>query len=397
MFTSKSAKGNPFMPGNGIEPKYLAGREALLTSFSRSIDSYAEGLPHNMVLFGLRGTGKTVLLKRFKGIAESRNWLAIEREFNDRFCDDAVFAEAVVKDLLAMASEASVQKRIAEAGGKIADFLKPEEISAFGVSYKPFYKEKRGLLEDYLKELLVSNWPLFKNSGKTGVVFLYDEFHTVRDKSATGSYPLSSILGAIAYAQRNGCKYYLVLSGLPPVKANLKAAKTYTERMFSFREVDNLSPQQAGEAIAGALKGSGYRFEPGLVETIARETGGYPYFIQFYGYFLIDNIGRNQIGLNDLRTLHSSLVKELDISFFEDRFNLASEKEKKILIAMATVGEKDASALAIRNKAKVSHPVLMELLKRLQEKGLVYRASRGRYGFSVPLFREYVLRLGKHL
>lgn len=383
---------NPFMPGNGIEPKYLAGREEVLEFFSRSLVSYRSGLPQNMVIFGLRGTGKTVLLRRFKTVGESKNWLCIEREFNDRYCDDEIFADAIIKDIITTATEASVQKRIIEAGKKITDFLKPEEISAFGISYKPFYKEKRVLLEDYLKEMLVSNWPVLRKSGKTGVVFLYDEFHIIHDKADRKAYPLASILGAMAYAQRNGCKYYLVLTGLPLIKMNLKEAKTYTERMFSFKEVDNLSTSQAKEAIVGTLKGSGYSFDAELIKQIIQETKGYPFFIQFYGYFLIERLSKSKFTVEDLKRLRTPLIKELDLRFFEDRFNLASDKEKKVLEAMARLGEMDIPAIEIRTKAKISHPNLMELLKRLQEKGLVYRASRGKYGFAIPLFKDYILR-----
>ncbi|MBI5037062.1 ATP-binding protein [Candidatus Micrarchaeota archaeon] len=392
MVTSGARRNNPFMPGNGIEPKYLAGREELAEAFSRSLGSFEHGLPHNLVVFGLRGTGKTVLLKRFKNISEANRWIGIEREFNARFCNEEAFAEALAKDLLSMASEASVQKKIAEAGKTIAEFLKPKEITVFGVSYKPFYKERKGLLEDYLKQLLVSNWPVFQKAGVKGVVFLYDEFHTIKDKPEKNTLPLASILGAMSYAQRNGCKYYLVLSGLPFIKTRLKEAKTYTERMFSFKEVDNLTPKQAKEAITQTLKGSGYAFEKELADKIIEETKGYPYFIQFYGYFLIENSNKTTLNLRDLNALRTPLIKELDVSFFEDRYNLAASKEKEILQAMASSTDKDVPALSIRKKAKTTHHSLMELLKRLQEKGLVYRASRGHYGFSIPLFKEYLRR-----
>jgi hypothetical protein len=246
--------------------------------------------------------------------------------------------------------------------------------------------------------MLVSNWPVFRKAGKTGVVFLYDEFHNVRDKSDSKSYPLASLLGAMAYAQRNGCRYYMVLSGLPLIKITLKEAKTYVERMFSFKETGSLSPAEAKEVIEKTLKGSGYSFGSKLIDAIVRDTRGYPYFIQFYGYFLIENASKSSLTLADFNKIRTSLLKELDISFFEDRFNLASDKEKKILVAMANVMEDDvAAALSIRKHAKVSHPTLMELLKRLQDKGLVYWASRGKYGFSIPLLKEYLLRHGKHM
>ncbi len=397
MFTPHKSGQNPFMPGNGIEPRYLAGRADILEFFSKALESYTIGLPHNLVIFGLRGTGKTVLLKYFKALGETKNWLCVEREFNERYCDDYIFAEAFVKDLLSMASEASIQKKILETGKNILDTLKPEEISAYGISYRPFYREKRELLEDYLKEMLVSNWHIFKKARKNGLIFLYDEFHSVRDKPESAFYTIASILSAMAYAQKNGCKYYLVLSGLPIIKANLKESKTYAERMFSFKEIGYLSPKQAKEAIVGALKGSGHVFDEALTDAIVKETGGYPYFIQFYGYFLIENSKKSKLTIADMNRLNTSLLEELDASFFEDRFNLASNKEREIMLSMAKYGDGAVPAIKIRKMSKVSHPVLMELLKRLQEKGLVYRSSRGKYEFSIPLFRQYILRKCKHM
>lgn len=383
---------NPFMPGNGIEPRYLAGRDSYLQEFAKSLRAFTNGLPRNLLLYGLRGTGKTVLLRRFKLIDEADGWITAEREFNERFCDENAFAEAFARDIVSLAAQVSIKKKLAEAGKRIAGLIKPEEIGAYGITYKPFYKEKKELLEDYLKELLISNWQLFKRASKKGVVLLYDEFHTVKDRKETKNFPLASLLGALSYAQRNGCRYYLVLSGLPMLKTNLKEAKTYTERMFLFREIGNLHPEDAENAVYKTLKGSGYEFSDDLVQTIVNETNGYPYFVQFYGYFLIEHAKKKRMSKGDLDRLKDKLLSELDASFFEDRFNLASEKEKKILMAMAEMKKDECGAKGIRKKAGVSHAVLMELLKRLTDKGLVYRVARGKYAFSIPLFRDFILR-----
>ncbi|MHB8545222.1 MAG: AAA family ATPase [Nitrosotalea sp.] len=384
---------NPFMPGNGIEPRYLAGREEFIEFFERSLKSCEGGLPRNTVLSGLRGSGKTVLLRRFKVLSESRNWITIEREFNDRFSDENSFAEAIVKDIIEGATEVSLARKAKQVGKKILDMIKPEELGAYGVTYKPFYKEKKHLLEDYLKEMLVKNWNAFKKSDKNGVVFLYDEFHTIKDSKQQKSYPLASLLGAISYAQRNGCKYYLCLGGLPIITSNLKDAKTYTERMFELRQVENLEDNEAKKAIINTLKSSTYQFEDKLIDKIIEETGGYPYFIQFYGYFIIEEIGKKLVTLKDFLGIRSKIIKELDAGFFEDRVKLASSRERQILVAMAKAGMGEIEIKQIRKISKISHGVLMELLKRLIEKGLVYRAERGKYGFTLPLFREFLLRL----
>lgn len=384
---------NPFMPGNGIDPKYLAGREEHIESFTRSLQTYEAGLPRNTVLSGLRGTGKTVLLRRFKIMAESKGWLTVEREFNERFSDENAFAEAIVKDIISKATEVSWAKKLRESGKKIIDIIKPEELSAYGISYKPFYGGKKELLEDYLKEMLVKNWNPFTRSGYKGVVFLYDEFHTVRDRKDQRSFPLSSLLGAMSYAQRNGCRFYLALSGLPIVKSNLKQAKTYTERMFEFKEIGNLNDEDAKKAIINTIEGSGHGFDNELIDSIVEETRGYPYFIQFYGYFTIEHVNKRKIGLKDFMGIKRKLIKELDVGFFEDRSNLASLREKEVLIAMAKAGDSDIETKKIKKISRIKHSILMELFKRLMEKGLIYRSGRGRYGFTLPLFRDFLLRL----
>ncbi|HXQ92369.1 MAG TPA: AAA family ATPase [Nitrososphaerales archaeon] len=383
---------NPFRPGNGIEPKYLAGRQEYIESFEKSLKSYESGLPRNAVLSGLRGTGKTVLLKHFKIVAEARGWITVEREFGERFSDESAFAEAVANDVVSKASEISLAKKIKESGRRIFNFAKPAELGGYGVTYKPYYKTKKQLLDDYLKDLFMKNWNVFEKSGHKGVVFLYDEFHTVRDRKDTKSFPLGSLLGALSNAQRNGCNYYLCLSGLPIVKSNLKQAKTYTERMFDFREVGNLSSEQAREAVSNTLGGSGHEFEAPLIERIVSETRGYPYFLQFYGYFAIESITKRKVSLKDFLSMRSRLIRELDASFFEGRFNAASSKEKAVLEAIAKIGEMNVETNQIIRTSKIEHGTLMQLLIRLVEKGLLYRSSRGKYSFTLPLFRDYLLR-----
>lgn len=384
---------NPFMPGNGIEPRYLAGREEYVGSFEKSLQSFESGLPRNTVVSGLRGTGKTVLLRRFKVIAESRGWLTVEREFNERFSNEDDFAEAIIGDIISKATEVSLVQKAKQLGKKIADVIKPEELTAHGIIYKPFYKSKKHLLEDHLKEMLVKNWEVFKKAGKKGVVFLYDEFHTVRDAKDKKSFPLASLLGAVSYAQRNGCNYYLCIGGLPIITTNLKNAKTYTERMFEFREVGNLDKKEAEHAIVNSLKSSEYEFEQDLVDKVVSETRGYPYFIQFYGYFIIENTTKKKIGFADFTKIRGKLLTELDASFFRDRLNLASGKEKEVLFAMAKIGESEIETSQIIKTSKIGKAILMELLKRLIEKGLIYRAGRGKYGFTLPLFRDFLLRV----
>lgn len=345
-----------------------------------------------MVLSGLRGTGKTVLLRYFKVLSESRKWVTVEREFNERFQDENEFAEALVKDIASKAAEVSLLKRVKEAGKRVVDILKPEELEMYGITYRPFYRTKKELLEDYLKEMLVKNWTVIAKSKNQGIIFLYDEFHTVKDRKDKKSFPLASLLGAISYAQRNKCKYYLCLSGLPIIKTHLEEAKTYTERMFDLKEVGNLSDDEARQAIINTLKNSDYEFDSELVDRIVSETKGYPYFIQFYGYFIIEHVTRKKIGVREFEEIRGKLIKELDHGFFQGRYNSASEKEKMVLRAMARSGENNIEVKKIMSNSHVEYGTLKQMIIRLIERGLIFRTGRAKYSFTLPLFRDYLLR-----
>ncbi|MFH1200585.1 MAG: AAA family ATPase [Candidatus Micrarchaeota archaeon] len=388
---------NPFTPGNGIEPHFLAGRDKALDEFTRSLKAFENGLPQNTVVYGLRGTGKTVLARRFKIIAETRGWAVVEREFNEKFAQEELLANSLSSDIVSTAAEVSVKKKIEQAGKKLLDTFKPETLSAYGITYTPYYRDEVKLFGDYIKGILLSNWPVFHKAGKKGVILLYDEMHHVRDIRETKQYGLSSLLEALSYVQREGCRYSLCAVGLPSLKINLKDAKTYTERMFNFQETSNLPPEEARKALLKPLMKTGYSFDKVLTARIVSETNGYPYFLQFYGYYLIENSAKKRLTLADFEDTHKELLSRLDKSFFEDRFKLASDGEKKVLTAMAHADEEEISTKEIAQKTKASYGAIIELLVRLSEKGLVYRVKKGKYSFTIPLFRNFLKRQSKHI
>jgi len=383
---------NPFRPGNGIVPPVLAGRDAVLDSFARLLDENLRGLPRNLMLYGLRGTGKTVLLQVFRQICEEKGWLLMEREFNERYRDEEVFAEALLQDLTAAASRISLVKRAKRVGKEVAELLKPEELEVLGIRYKPFYRSRKIPLEDHLKNHLVDNWKVFARAADEvhGLVFLYDEFHTVRDIEP--NFPLASLLGGLAHAQRTGCRYILVVSGLPNMKTNMKEAKTYVERMFRFEEVGNLGSEDAKKAIEEPIAKAEIAFDPEVIEAILRETRGYPYFLQFYGYYLIENLNRESVRFSDYEKVHSGMLEELDRSFFEDRFEQASDAEQDVLLAIARLEEQNVKTSDISRKCKQDYQTLMSILNRLIDKNLIYKARKGKYSFALPLFRDFLLR-----
>ena len=380
---------NPFRPGNGIIPPYLAGREKEILWFKNSLDS-ALSLPQNLVLSGIRGTGKTVLLRKFEEICIKKKWLFVRREFNSKLNQEGEFLNALLTDIITKTKGVSLAKRLKKPviGFKKDNTDNNEEDIIYILTQK--YK---GPLGDKLEAILEDVCESIYKAEYNGLVLLYDEFHFIEDGKIGNNFPLSLLLESFSHAQQKGLKYYLVLSGLPPLFTNMVKSKTYAERMFSVKNIGNLSREASQKAIRLPLKKSKITFIDELINTIVEETQGYPYFLQFYPYYLIQNIPKKKIGLIEFNEMYPLILKELDGSFFSGRFNRASDSEQKILLEMAKLVP-EIKFSELREKTKIDKNYLNQIMISLIEKGLIFRIGRGKYKFTLPLFEKFLLRKG---
>ncbi|MHB8566788.1 MAG: AAA family ATPase [Nitrososphaerales archaeon] len=392
----KSAMRNPFNPGSGVPPPYLAGRENHLKTFERALESIDDGHIENMIVHGLRGTGKTVLLTEFNKISVKKGFLPIRRsQFSEKYCDPEEFEKALKYDLrvaIETFSKISWFKNKMQAG---ISYLKPKSVGVPDlVYYEPSYGRSKSVpFEDYLKKYLSDNWTIFEKAGFKGVIFLYDEFHTVIDDKRNRKYVLSDFLAAINEVQKDGKKYFAVLSGLPNLQLNVKKGRSYSERMYKSLEVGNLDREDAGLAIEKAPDGSGYKFEKPLIQSLIEGTSGYPYFLQLYGKEIISNVNSSTLSIRDYDKIKPLLIKQLDADFFEPRFELASDDEQTALCKMATFeGSINIPFEFILRKARMSKSAVSRSLIRLERKGMVYNHKRGVYRFSLPMFKEFLGR-----
>ena len=165
--------------------------------------------------------------------------------------------------------------------------------------------------------------------------------------------------------------------------------------MFIFQEMMNLPQGEAEKAVRIPMRKSGYSFEDGLVKEIVKETKGYPYFLQFYCYFLVRNATSAKITLADYRKNKDRMLKELDLSFYEDRFHKATPVEQEVLEAMAKIGKDEVSPVEIMEAMKIEKSMLFAYLRNIIEKNLIYKFGRGSYAFTVPMFKEFLLRRGE--
>ena len=380
---------NPFRPGNGVPPPYLAGRDRLLATFE---DWLREDPPlhANWAVSGLRGTGKTVLLGEFAARAERAGWLTLHRELGDRHRDDLRFAEAILEDCDALMARADAFAAVGQAVERGARWLRPRRIAVGHVSIDPAYAGEPVPAADLMRSALGQVDALLSHGEQPGAILLYDEAHLLADDRGRERFPLSSLLAALGAVQRQRPRVRIVLCGLPTLSLNLKKARTYAERMFRQASVGNLELDAAGEALSIPLAGTGRSFGLSLIGEICEQTAGYPYFLQFFGAFACSRIGLQHIELSDFARVESALLHELDVAFFEDRFEGAPPSEQLVLEAMA----RDTGPVTLRRL----RPLLADvasidlLLRRLVERGLVYRTGRATYDFALPLFRAFIRR-----
>ena len=380
---------NPFRPGNGVPPPYLAGRDALLAEFERFL---AE--PHpvhvNWVLTGLRGTGKTVLLGEFAARGERAGWLCLGRELGDRHRDEERLVEAVTADCDALIRRCDALAGVGRAVERGLRFLRPRRVTVGDIGVEPAYDGPPAEPAEALAEGLAELDRAVADAGRRGALLLYDEAHLLTDDRRREQYPLSSLLAALGRVQREMPRVRIVLCGLPTLTLNLKRARTYAERMFRHTLVANLERGDARDALRVPLAGGGRAFAFDLVGDIVEVTDGYPYFLQFFGGFLCSRVPRPTVERADFAALEQALLYELDLAFFEDRYAGAGPAGGRVLDAMARRAG-SVTALEIRRSLPETANI-DQVVARVLERGLVFRPSRGRYDFALPLFRAYLRR-----
>jgi hypothetical protein len=386
---------NPFNPGPGVIPPFLSGRETEIKDFSTMLDSIENGGIENRIMYGLRGVGKTVLMNEFNKICLQKSFLPIKRpQFSEKYCDPDEFVKAFKYDLRTGIETFSTLKKITGKIKSAVTFLKPKSVGVPELFYyEPSYEHSQSVpLEDHLLKYLVENWKIIEQSQYKGVIFLFDEFHTIKDTKRKKWFTLTDFIGVINEAQKQGCRYFVVLTGLPPMIINIKKSRSYSERMFKTIEIDNLSETASKEAITKPLKKINKKFSKELITKLILDTGKYPYFIQFYCKEILNNISKKSINLKDYERIQHLIVNQLEYDFFDPRMELLSDDEKKVLFSMSKIKKSDIEFEEIKKISKIDMSPLSSYLKRLENKGLIYNYKRGIYRFSLPMLKEYLKR-----
>lgn len=389
---------NPFKPGAGHVPPYLAGRAEETDAFKRILKQ--QTILENVVLTGLRGVGKTVLLESFKPLAIQEQWLWVGADLSESASiTEANLVTRLLADLATVTS--SLVTGVAEQY-EIGFHGRPLTINKM-LNYEALiniYRDTPGLEADRLKAVLETVWTLLEPRGKRGVIFAYDEAQNLTDHAGASQFPLSLLLDVFQSIQRKNIPFMLVLVGLPTLMANLVEARTYSERMFHVLFLQRLSEAESRDAIIKPTKASAVRFSKPSVDTIVELSDGYPYFIQFICKEVFD-LFLQQLGGGTVPSVPvREITQKLDANFFAGRWAKATDRQRELLYAAATLdtagGEFTVQELVKRTRQALRVPFKSshanQMLKALSEKSLIYKNRHGKYSFAVPLLHEFILR-----
>ncbi|HWJ09547.1 MAG TPA: ATP-binding protein [Nocardioides sp.] len=388
---------NPYAPGAGQRPPELAGRDEQLAAFDVVLERVARGRPErSLVLTGLRGVGKTVLLNALRSAAVRKGWGTGKLEARPDQSLRRPLSSALhqaVRELGHPEPEEtnhvlgvirSFAQRDAGADAKLRDRWSP------GIDV-PVVRGRAdsGDIEIDLVELFTDVGGLAADVGK-GVGVFIDEMQDL------GADDVSALCAACHELSQNGLPVIVVGAGLPHLPAVLSASKSYSERLFSYQRIDRLSRDAADRALVAPASEEEAGFTADALDAMYDATRGYPYFIQAYGRAVWDLAPRSPITGDDVAVAGPEAERELAVGFFGSRFERATPAERDYLRAMADAAGDDEDpvgsvatadvALVLGKKPQSLSPARDSLLK----KGLIYSGERGRIAFTVPHFGRYL-------
>ncbi len=393
---------NPFRPGAGHMPPFLAGREKEINEFLELLKQ--DTILDNMVLTGLRGVGKTVLLETLKPKAIANDWLWVGTDLSESTSvSEENIAIRLITDLSVVTSGITVEQK--QKGGIGFAPTEGEKITLNYNELMKMYHETPGLVADKLKAILRYVWMMLGQLGKRGLIFAYDEAQNLSDHNKKNEYPLSLILDVFQSIQRTDIPYMLILTGLPTLFPKLVDARTFSERMFHVVFLDRLSEKDSRDAIMKPVENEScpIKLNDSSVNSIVKISNGYPYFIQFicrevYDAF-IQKIGD---GKNPAVPV-DEIVRKLDTDFFAGRWARATDRQRELLAIIALLdnsdGEFTVQEIVESSRKTGSKPFsnshVNQMLVTLFNAGLIYKNRHGKYSFAVPLMDGFIRRQGE--
>jgi len=382
---------NPFSPGAGSPPPELVGREDALEQARILLGRVKEGRAEKSILLtGLRGVGKTVLLNEIERMAVDADYRTVALEAHEDKSLAALLASPLRKLLFELNRAAGAGDKAKRALAVLKGFLDGVKVKVgdieIGLDIEPEQgTADSGDLESDLPGLFIAVAEAAAERRRP-VALLIDEMQYF------SPLELSALIMAMHKMQQRRLPMTLLGAGLPILPGLAGESKSYAERLFSFPDIGALSEADAAKALRGPTKAAGVHFEKDALKEIFRLTRGYPYFLQEWGYQAWNHASASPIALRVICEATPTVLGRLDRNFFRVRFDRLTPGEKRFLRAMAGLGSGAHRSSDIADALGVKINSLGPVRAQLIRKGMIYSPAHGDMAFTVPLFDEFMLR-----
>ena len=382
---------NPFSPGAGSPPPELAGRDSILEQGAVLFGRVMQKRPEkSMLMTGLRGVGKTVLLNEMERMALQTGYRTIFIEAHENKPLALLLVPQLRKLLFELDRIAGTGEKVRKGLAVLKSFIGGVKLSLgeyeFGLDIDP---EKgaadSGDLEVDLSSLFIAVGEAAEER-KSAVALLIDEIQYL------SSSELNALIMAMHKMQQRQLPLVLIGAGLPILPGLVGNAKSYAERLFNFPDIGPLEEADAAKALQDPVMDAGVKFESAALHEIFHLTKGYPYFIQEWGYQAWNHAESSPITLQIVVESSSEVIDRLDNNFFRVRFNRLTDREKQYLRAMAEMGQGAYRTADIANILGVGISALSTVRSSLIKKGMIYSPAHGMMTFTVPLFDIFMRR-----
>lgn len=383
---------NPFSPGAGSPPPELVGREEILTQCEILLARILKGRSEkSLLLTGLRGVGKTVLLNRMEQICESAGYHTIQLEAHEGKSLPALLAPAIRSLLLKLDRIAGTKAKVRRAFAVLKSFVGSVTITVddipIGIDIAPEAgTADSGDLELDLPELLVALAEVAQDRS-TAIAILIDEVQYFSEGE------LSALIMGMHRMQQRQLPLVLIGAGLPILPRLAGESKSYAERLFSFPQIGSLPDADAKKAIKDPIVNEGADIQGDALDQIVALTQGYPYFLQEWGYQAWNRAPSSPVTLDVITNATTDTLQRLDDNFFRVRFDRLTNSEKIFLRAMAELGVGPYRIGDVADVLGIKVGSLSPRRAKLINKGMIYSPTHGDLDFTVPLFDAFMRRV----
>ena len=383
---------NPFAPGAGAPPPELAGRDQLRETIRIAVErTRLRRSTKSVLMVGLRGVGKTVLLDRMRDDAEAAGSETLRIEAPEGRSLPAILAPELRLALLRISRNERAKDMAKRALQALAGFAKALKVKYRDIEVGIDFDPEPGLADN--GDLEIDLQALIEAAGNaaasadTALAIFLDEMQYIPESE------LAALITALHRAAQRTLPVILVGAGLPQLRGRMGNAKSYAERLFDFPEIGALTVADARLALRKPIEDEGCAIDDPALDRIIEMTQRYPYFLQEWGKHTWDTADDCPLTLEDVNKASTTAVAALDESFFRVRYDRLTPIERRYLRAMAELGPGPHRSGDIAEKLGRLVSALSPTRSTLINKGMVYSPSHGDTAFTVPLFDEFMKRI----